>query len=72
MIGTLVISLPSSHTGGELLIEHNGKSVACQASAEEVPVAAFYADCRHEVRPVRTGYRVTFACDLLLEADPSS
>lgn len=45
MIGTLVVSLPSSHTGGELVIEHNGKTVAYQASADEVSVAAFYADC---------------------------
>ena len=71
MIGTLVVSLPSSHTGGELLIEHNGKTVAYQASATEVSVAAFYADCRHEVKPVRTGYRVTFTCNLLLDSDPA-
>ena len=70
MIGTLVISLPSSHTGGELVIEHHGKTVAYQASGDEVSVAAFYADCRHEVKPVRTGYRVTFTCNLLLDADP--
>lgn len=69
MIGTLVVSLPSSHTGGELVIEHNGKAVAYQASATEVSVAAFYADCRHEVKPVRTGYRVTFTCNLLLDPD---
>jgi 2OG-Fe(II) oxygenase superfamily len=71
MIGTLVVSLPSSHTGGELLIEHNGKTVAYQASATEVSVAAFYADCRHEVKPVRTGYRVTFTFNLLLDSDPA-
>jgi len=71
MIGTLVVSLPSSHTGGELLIEHNNETVAYQAPADEVSVAAFYADCRHEVKPVRTGYRVTFACDLLLDSDPA-
>src|SRR6266700_2492474 len=71
MIGTLVVSLPSSHTGGELVIEHDGKTVAYQASADEVSVAAFYADCRHEVKPVRTGYRVTFTCNLLLDSDPA-
>jgi hypothetical protein len=69
MIGTLVVSLPSSHTGGELVIEHHGKTVAYHAPADEVSVAAFYADCRHEVRPVRTGYRVTFTCNLLLDSD---
>ena len=71
MIGTLVVSLPSSHTGGELVIEHNDKTVAYQASATEVSVAAFYADCRHQVKPVRTGYRVTFTCNLLLDPDPA-
>ena len=71
MIGTLVVSLPSSHTGGELVIAHNDKTVAYPASATEVSVAAFYADCRHEVKPVRTGYRVTFTCNLLLDSDPA-
>ena len=33
-------------------------------------MAAFYADCQREVRPVRTGYRVTFTCNLLLDSDP--
>ena len=71
MIGTLVVSLPSSHTGGELLIERNDKTVAYQASATEVSVAAFYADCLHQVKPVRTGYRVTYTCNLLLDSDPA-
>lgn len=71
MIGTLVVSLPSSHAGGELVIEHNGKSAAYKASVTEMSVAAFYADCRHEVKPVRTGYRVTFTFNLLLDADPA-
>jgi len=62
MIGTLVVSLPSSRSGGELVIEHNDKTVAYQPSTTEVSVAAFYADCRHQVKPVRTGYRVTFTC----------
>ena len=34
-------------------------------------MAAFYADCRHEVKPVRTGYRVTLTCNLLLASDPA-
>ena len=71
MIATLVVSLPSSHAGGELVIEHNGKTVVYQGSATDVSVAAFYADCRHEVKPVRTGYRVTFTCNLLLDTDPA-
>ena len=71
MVGTLVISLPSSHAGGELVVEHNDEAVTYRASATEVSAAAFYADCRHEVKPVRTGYRVTFTCNLLLDSDPA-
>ena len=71
MIGTLVDSLPSSHAGGELVIEHNNKTVVYQASADEVTVTAFYADCRHEIKPVRTGYQVAFTCNLLLDPDPA-
>ena len=50
MIGTLVVSLPSAHAGGELVIEHNDETVVYRASATDVTVAAFYADCRHEVK----------------------
>jgi hypothetical protein len=72
MIGTLVVSLPSSHTGGELVVEHQGRKATHRAPATEVSVAAFYADCRHEVKPVTTGYRVTFTYNLLLDSDPAA
>ena len=64
MIGTLVVSLPWSHTGGELVIEHNGKTVAYQASTTEVSVAAFYADCKHQVNQSGsgTGSRLPATC----------
>ncbi len=29
---------------------------------------AFYADCRHQILPVKSGYRLTITLDLLLEA----
>jgi hypothetical protein len=65
MVGTLVVSLPSAHTGGELVIDHAGESKAYRASREELTFVAFYADCRHEVTPVRSGYRVTLTFNLL-------
>ena len=51
MVGTLVVSLPSAHTGGELVVEHGGESVTYRAPKEELSFVAFYADCRHQVRP---------------------
>src|SRR4051794_22094493 len=65
MVGTLVVSLPSAHTGGELVIDHAGQSNAYRASKEELTFVAFYADCRHQVTPVRSGYRVTLTFNLL-------
>jgi predicted 2-oxoglutarate/Fe(II)-dependent dioxygenase YbiX len=70
MVGTLVVSLPSAHTGGELVIEHGGQSKAYRASKEELTFVAFYCDCRHEITPVRSGYRVTVTFNLLSGDDP--
>ncbi|MFF3729960.1 2OG-Fe(II) oxygenase [Streptomyces sp. NPDC002476] len=67
MVGTLVVSLPSHHTGGELVVEHAGRSVTHRASREQLTFVAFYADCHHEVKPVTSGYRVTLTMNLLAE-----
>lgn len=70
MVGTLVISLPSAHTGGELVIDHAGESTTYRASKQELTLVAFYADCRHQVTPVGSGYRVTLTFNLLADAEP--
>ncbi|MFE7394827.1 2OG-Fe(II) oxygenase [Streptomyces sp. NPDC057582] len=67
MVATLVLSLPSAHTGGDLIVEHAGQRVAYSASKTDLTLVAFYADCRHEVTPVRSGYRVTLTFNLLTE-----
>jgi hypothetical protein len=68
MVGTLVVSLPSAHTGGELVVEHCGQSVTYRTSKEQLSFVAFYADCRHEVKPVKSGYRVTLTLNLLADS----
>ena len=70
MVGTLVVSLPSAHTGGELVIDHAGQSTTYRASKDELAFVAFYADCRHQVTPVRSGYRVTLTFNLLSATEP--
>ncbi|MGW2251078.1 2OG-Fe(II) oxygenase [Kitasatospora sp. NPDC001660] len=65
MVGTLVLSLPSAHTGGELVIAHAGQRSTYRGSKTELTLVAFYSDCRHEVTPVRSGYRVTLTFNLL-------
>ena len=66
MIGTLVVTLPSSFTGGELMVEHNEERQAYRGSKTALSLVAFYADCRHEVLRVKSGYRITLAYNLLL------
>src|SRR6266566_5060220 len=72
MVGTLVVSLPSAHTGGELVVEHGGESVTYRTSKEDLSFVAFYADCRHQVRPVKSGYRVTLTLILLADSEPDA
>lgn len=67
MVATLVVGLPSRHTGGDLVIEHAGSTTTCPGSQDALSLAAFYADCRHEVRPVKTGYRIALTYNLLVE-----
>jgi hypothetical protein len=71
MIGTLVVTLPSAYTGGALLVGQDEERVAYQGSKTAHTLVAFYADLRHEVLPVKTGYRVTLTYNLLLRGDTS-
>jgi predicted 2-oxoglutarate/Fe(II)-dependent dioxygenase YbiX len=67
MFATMVLVLPSTHSGGELVIKHLGREVVLDPRPEEpseIGFAAFYADCVHEVRPVRTGRRLTLVYNL--------
>ena len=69
MVATLVVTLPSQHTGGELVVHHLGEATAYRGLDDRVALVAFYADCRHEVRRVRSGHRVTLTFNLLLDGD---
>jgi hypothetical protein len=69
MIGTLVVTLPSASTGGVLVVEHCGQTATYRSSKQSLSFVAFYADCRHHVRPVTSGYRVVMTYNLLLKGD---
>jgi hypothetical protein len=70
MVATLVIGLPAEHEGGELIVSHDGRQhkivFTGAASGHELSYAAFYADCLHEIRPVRSGYRLCLTYNLTL------
>ena len=68
MFGTLVLTLPSVHGGGELVIRHAGPEVKVETSKaeiSEISFAAFYADCEHEARPITQGNRVCLIYNLI-------
>ena len=67
MVGTLVVTLPASFKGGALIVEHQGEKVVDRGSRRQLSFVAFYADCRHEVQPVKEGYRLALTYNLILE-----
>ena len=66
MVASLVVTLPSSLKGGSLVVEHRGQTATYRGSKQMLSLVAFYADCRHEIRPVRSGHRIVLTYNLLL------
>ena len=71
MVATLVIVLPSSYDGGEIVVRHEGQEQTIDFTKVENNLfhnhfASFYADCEHEIRPVRKGYRLCLVYNLTL------
>jgi hypothetical protein len=67
MIATLVVVLPCAHRGGVLQIEHQGSTKSFHSNrlaADKLGLFAFYADCRHELKPVTEGYRIALTYNL--------
>ncbi|WP_200182830.1 2OG-Fe(II) oxygenase [Tomitella biformata] len=67
MVASLVVTLPSTYTGGELVVDDAGHEQVYRGSRTDLVLVAYYADRRHEVRPVRSGHRVTLTFNLLLD-----
>ena len=69
MFGTLIIGLPSKHTGGQLFVRFDGKEEVIDfsdpANVYKLPYTAFYADCEHEIKPVTSGHRVCLVYNLV-------
>ncbi|KAL8789139.1 MAG: hypothetical protein Q9195_006959 [Heterodermia aff. obscurata] len=68
MFGTLVVSLPSQHEGGDIIASHQGQTKTCSTAAKSAynqQYVAWYADVMHEVRPVTSGYRLVVVYNLL-------
>jgi predicted 2-oxoglutarate/Fe(II)-dependent dioxygenase YbiX len=70
MFATLVVALPSIHTGGELVVRHKDRETRLDMQCPDPSMAAFaafYADCVHEVLPVTSGCRLALVYNLVRE-----
>lgn len=70
MVASLVVVLPSKHSGGSLIIDHHGVKKQFKTSQfplDKLSLIAFYADCHHEVKAIIEGYRVALTYNLVLE-----
>lgn len=67
MFGTLVISLPSIHTGGDVILKHCGETITYSSSKHDMSCASWYSDVSHEVLPVTSGYRWILAFNLAID-----
>jgi hypothetical protein len=72
MIASLVVLLPSSFGGGALRCARGDQQIEfrrTERGAEQLELIAFYADCHHEIRPVKRGHRVALVYRLGFETD---
>ena len=70
MVATLVLILPYPHIGGNLVINHKKSKysvISENLDAQDIKYAAFYADCEHEIKKVKQGYRVALTFNVVLE-----
>ncbi|KAG8526058.1 uncharacterized protein KY384_000820 [Bacidia gigantensis] len=68
MFATLVICLPSQHTGGAVRLRHGQKSLqfaTSERSAFDATFIAWYNDVTHEIEPVQGGRRWVLTYNLI-------
>ena len=66
-IGTLVLILNSTYTGGELEVTHGGRTEVVTGPYSWV---AMYGDCLHKINPVTSGTRVSLIYDIYATPRP--
>jgi predicted 2-oxoglutarate/Fe(II)-dependent dioxygenase YbiX len=70
MIGSLVVCLPSKHSGGQLVVKSGNNETVFDfgeksGNTNVVQWAAFFSDCVHEVKQVTDGYRVAVTYNII-------
>lgn len=71
MVATMTVVLPSHCQGGDVVVRHGGQEHRIQFAdprhAFDIQVAAWYADCEHEVEPLVGGSRLVLIYNLVLQ-----
>jgi predicted 2-oxoglutarate/Fe(II)-dependent dioxygenase YbiX len=68
MFGTMALVLPSRYEGGALAVSHAGATREFDYSKEGAygtHYLGFYAECKHEIRPVTSGHRLALVYNLV-------
>jgi hypothetical protein len=65
VFGTLTVTLPTAHWGGDLVIARDGEEMEYRGRT----AVAFRAGCTREVRPVKSGYLLMLTFGLLLQGE---
>lgn len=67
MFGSLVVTLPSTFSGGALVVHHQdmSRTFTVDNPSFSMSYVAFFADCRHEIQPVTSGHRLVLVYDLI-------
>ncbi|KAL4269136.1 iron/ascorbate-dependent oxidoreductase family protein [Pleurotus pulmonarius] len=78
MFGSLVLVLPISHKGGELLLRtkeevwtYDSAAILALQNEPSIGYVAFFGDIEHEVLPVESGHRITLTYNLFFAQAPA-
>ncbi|KAJ7760075.1 hypothetical protein DFH07DRAFT_740907 [Mycena maculata] len=68
MFATIIIVLPSEHSGGQVRVSHGTKKATfdtAPSSAVGFSVLAWYTDVKYEVKPITSGFRLALSYKLI-------
>ncbi|PYH31272.1 2OG-Fe(II) oxygenase [Aspergillus neoniger CBS 115656] len=74
-IGSLVVCLPCEFEGGNLTVQHHGQETNfdwSRQSSSSIQWAAFYSDCEHEIKTIKSGHRITLTYNLYVREMPGA
>ncbi|GAQ90736.1 hypothetical protein KFL_006780070 [Klebsormidium nitens] len=75
LFGTLVVCLPSAHTGGQLRVRHGSATANfdwAKRSGDSIPWVALYSGCELEMAKITSDYRITLTYHLFADVGRQS